>query len=205
MKHILLLACLLPFVVFAQEEQAEESSPIFSAKPEFYLYVHNQNNFGNNFLSEANEPQFLGFGLQVNVLSAYNFKLGLGGEFIQYDVTNVALAGNIDQSFYHAIYMKLQYELDFGNKWAVEPLIGIGKTRIQQKNDDKDLDRFYGTSLYLGSNILYKITNHVAVYLGANYNFTKFDIKTARNYEDFFQKANQIQLQFGFIFSVGAN
>lgn len=205
MIRILLLIILCPIFVFSQEDSETESDSNFEAKPEFYFYLHNQNNFGDNFLSEANKPQFLGIGLQINVLKAYNFKLGLGGEFIQYNVTNETLAGNIEQSFYYAIFSKIQYEIDFGKKWAIEPLIGIGRTRIQQKTGSKNFDDFYGTAFYLGSNLLYKLSDHIAVYLGANYNYTRFNVKTSAAFEDFFRNANQVQFQVGLIFSVGNN
>ena len=191
--------------VFAQEEQVSEISPRVDLKPEFYLYMHHQNNFGSNFLSVANKPQFLGIGLQINMVKAYNFKVGLGGEYIQYNVTNEALAGNIEQSLYSAAFIKVQYEINVGQKWVIEPLAGIGKTRIKQKSGPRNFDDFFGTTLYLGSNLVYKLTNHMAGYLGADYSYTNFNVKTAAAHTEFFHKANQVQLQLGLIFSVGTN
>ncbi|WP_417212995.1 hypothetical protein [Bizionia sp.] len=205
MKHFLIVILLCPVFVFAQENRRTEFESEFEPRPEFYIYMINHNNFGDNYLSEANDPNFLGVGLQINAFKAYNFKIGIGGEYMEYTVTNKTLGGNINKSFYYAAYLKLQYEIDFKDSWAVEPLIGIGRTRIHQKSGSKDFDDFYGTAFYIGSNLLYKFTDHVAVYLGAYYNYTQFDVKTAAAYKDFFQKANQIQVQLGLIFSIGNN
>lgn len=201
MKKILLIALLLSQTLFSQEETVKKDRT-FSFNHQLFFFINNHTNFGDNFLSKANEPQFFGFGTQYNFIKFYDFKVGAGYDIMKYKVTDESLAGNISTTNYSNLFLKIQYEYNVSPKWTVEPNIGIGRPSIHQKTGQKSYGRFYGTSYSLGTNISYELMDHIAIFGGVNYNYSGFKVTTAKEYMDFFEKSNQIQVALGLIFSV---
>lgn len=210
-KIVLFVLIVLPYILFAQEEDSKienneiKNSEGFSFKPQFYFYANHHINHGNNFLSDGHDASFVGLGLQLNLLKFQKFKFGLGWEYHNYDVINPGTIGNIDNTFYTSIFGRFQYQWDLSNRWSLEPYVGIGATKIQQKYDDSDSDSFYGMNLYVGFNIIFKLIDHISFFTGFNYNNIRFNVNTNKNWEDYFNKINQTQIQLGIIVSIGKN
>lgn len=198
MKRIFLLALLLNQIAFAQEEPKKKA---FTANHQFFLNLNYHYDFGDNFLSKANSPSFAGIGIQYNMLKLYNFKAGIAYDFMNYKVTDKALGGNLNSTNYNSLALKIQYEQSLNSKWTIEPYTGIGQVMIQQRANGSGYGSFYGTSYYLGANVTHKLTEQFSVYGGVNYNFTSYNVKTAKEIEAFFQRSNQLQFSLGIIFT----
>ena len=209
-KIFLFLFLILNCIVFAQETTDDTLSEFdkretLSFKPQIYSYVSHQINSGNNFLSDGHDADFVGFGLQLNLIKYYNFKFGVGWEYNGYEVTNPSTIGNIDNSLYFAMFSKIQYQWDVLDHWSLEPYIGGGATKIQQKYNNSHSDSFYGMNLYAGINVVLKINPHIAFFTGFNYNHLRFNIDTTKKWQDYFNKVSQTQIQLGLIVSIGKN
>ncbi|MCG2612046.1 porin family protein [Flavobacterium sp. SM15] len=200
MKRFFLLALMLTQIVFAQEEPTKTKA--FTTKHQFFLNLNYHYNFGDNFLSKANSPSFAGIGIQYNMLKLNNFKAGIAYDFMNYKVTDKALGGNLNSTNYNSLALKIQYEQNLNSEWTVEPYTGIGQVMIQQRSNGSGYGSFYGTSYYLGANVTHKLTDRFSVYSGINYNFTSYNVKTAKEFEDFFQRSNQLQFSLGIIFTI---
>lgn len=206
-KIVLFLVMVLPCFLLAQNEENSDSenTKSFSFKPQFYLYANHHINHGDNFLSDGHDASFVGIGLQLNLLKYQNFKFGIGWEYHNYNVINPATIGNIGYTFYTSVYGKIQYQWDVSKYWSIEPFIGSGATKIRQKYDDSDNDSFYGMNLYAGFNLTFKISPNISLFTGFNYNNIRFNVNTNKDWEDYFNKINQTQIQLGLIVSIGKN
>lgn len=209
-KPISLLILIVHAFIFAQEAPEKalkeaEKTESFSFKPQIYSYVSHHMNHGYNFLADGHEADFVGFGLQINIVKYNNIKFGIGWEFNDYEVTNPSTIGNIQNSSYFAMFSKIQYQWDILNRWSVEPYLGAGATKIQQKYNNSNNDSFYGMALYAGFNVTFKINPHMSFFTGFNYNNLRFNIDTNKQWEDYFNKVNQTQIQLGLIVSIGEN
>lgn len=209
-KLILLLTLVLHSIAFAQQTTEEaltktEKTETLTFKPQIYSYVSHHMNNGNNFLADGHDADFVGIGLQINFVKYQNVKFGIGWEYNGYDVTNPNTIGVIHRSLYFAMFGKFQYQLDVFNNWSIEPYIGIGATKIQQKYNNSHSDSFYGLNLYAGLNITFKINAHIYFFTGFNYNNLRFNVNTVERWQDYFNKINQTQIHLGIIASIGKN
>ncbi|GGG36062.1 hypothetical protein [Bizionia arctica] len=206
MKKILLLLVMgVPGLLFSQETDKTESEETLSFKPQFYFYVNHHINSGDNFLADGHDADFVGVGFQINFIKFHDFKFGLGWEFTDYNVTNPATIGNINNTTYLATFGKFQYQWDILKYASLEPYLGIGATKIQQQYAGANANSFYGMNFYAGLNVTVKIIPNLSLYTGINYNNIWFNVRTNKNWEDYFNKVNQTQIQLGLIVSLGSN
>lgn len=210
MKKVLLILLVLPSLLFSQANEEKDNTKqeveqTFFYKPQFYIYVNHHNNSGNNFLADGHDADFVGAGLQINFVKFYNIKFGLGWEYHNYEVTNYSTLGNINNTDYFAVFGKFQYQWDILKHWSIEPYLGIGASRIEQSYLSSESDDFFGMNLYAGLNITFKITPHISIFTGANYNSIRYRVNTNEQWEDYFNKINQTQILLGLIFSIDKN
>lgn len=199
MRVLFILIFIWPFLIFSQE-QPNKNTITFSAN--FLSYLKYDNNFGTHFLGDATKAQFPGFGLQFDFLKWQNLKFGLGVEFMPYDVVDITMAGNITKTNTRAYFSKFLYELKFGKSLIITPNIGIGSSRVRQKNNTTNLDGFNGIKYYVGTNITYQISEVIGVFTGVNYAFAKYQVNTAAAFESYFRNSSQMQILLGISFRV---
>lgn len=210
MKKVIFLLIVFPHLLFSQskndnDNKEQEVEQTFFYKPQFYIYANHHNNSGNNFLADGHDADFVGVGLQINFVKFHNVKFGLGWEYHNYEVTNYATLGNINNTDYFAVFGKFQYQWDILKHWSIEPYLGIGASRIEQSYLSSESDDFFGMNLYAGLNVTFKITPHISIFTGANYNNIRYRVNTNRQWEDYFNKINQTQILLGIIFSIYEN
>ncbi|WP_435135456.1 hypothetical protein [Formosa sp. A9] len=199
MRVLFIIVFIWPFVAFAQKQSAENTVR-FSAN--FSTYLKYDNNLGTHFLGDATEAKFPGFGFQFDFLKYQNLKFGLGVEFMPYDVVDITMAGNIDKTDTRAYFGKFLYEIKLGESWRIAPNLGIGSSIVRQKTSTTNLDSFKGIKYYAGTNITYKLTEVIGLFLGVNYAFAKYNVNTAEAFESYFRNSTQMQILFGLSFTV---
>jgi hypothetical protein len=155
--------------------------------------------FGNTALAKAHKPK-PGFSAQMNMLDFKNFKFGWGFDLSTYDITDKEMIANLSTSKYTSIYMLLSYEYKVNNKFQITPNIGYGSASLALGSRASRFGKQTGNEFRIGSNIDYRISNAIFVIGGLNYVHNVFDIHTSPEYESFFSKANQIQINFGIRF-----
>lgn len=200
MKKIIFLVLLFNQLVFAQDETIKTKA--FTTKHQFFINLNYPHNFGENFLSKANSPNFSGIGIQYNSIKLYDFKVGIAYDFMQYRLTDHALGANLDFTNSNSLTLKIQYEYNLHPKWNLEPYIGIGKVLIQQRANGAGYGHFFGTSYCFGINVTQQLSKTFSVYSGLNYNYGSYEVKTAKEFENYFQNSNQIQFALGIIFTI---
>lgn len=206
-KNILLLLLLLSFKGFAQEEKLLEEETSIEVKQskkdrkirpdhEFSFYLIKQNDFGNNFLSNAHSSK-IGFGAHKNFINIYGFALGVEVESVRYSVTNPSLAGNIKWTQYLNFSGRIAYDYKLSDELTLVPNIKIGGTSLKQKSAGKRVGEISGTSYTFGINLVYNYSKYAYVFTGVNYNYNSYQVNSHPKYQTFFDHSNQIGIHLG--------
>jgi hypothetical protein len=179
---------------------AQEKSP-FLAQPKLKFYGSLPSSFGDNMLGEAHDGK-MGFGISVSPFSIYNFNIGVGFDFTQYDVTEVSLAGNIDRSELMIVYGFVSYPIELGEKFAIEPKLGAGGTKLRQKTSSENLGNMKGFSFLIGTDLEYKIIQPLSVFLGADFIHSSYNIQAHPENEKFFDRSQVLNIHLGLKFNL---
>lgn len=183
---------------FSQEEEITQK-PIFSFDHGFSVYLNKHINFGDNFLSEAHKS-VIGFGLQKNIINLYGFAIGAAYEFSVYKVTDKSIAGNIESANYSNISARVTYDYEISNQITLNPFVGLGGTRLKHHSSSSNSNNygsFSGTSYNAGLYFAFNFTEKMHLFAGINYSYVSYGIKSAPEYDAFFNNSNQIQIHLG--------
>jgi hypothetical protein len=152
--------------------------------------------FGNDALAKAHKPR-PGFSAQMQFLDYRDFKLGFGLDLVTYDITDKQMIANLSTSKYTSAYVLISYEYRVTPKIQITPSIGYGWASLALGSRASRFGTQEGNAFRIGTNVDYKIGKTIYIFGGANYVYNTFEVKTSPEYESFFSKANQIQINFG--------
>jgi len=198
-KYLLLFASLfLTGSIFSQDTIAkpERNPNRFRMCVLSKIYYLQPGSTGDNFLSSANKGK-IGFGTEINFFTVYSFHFGLGYNFAQYDVTDVALAGNVENTNVNNFFAKLYYKVPVNENFSVNPAIMAGQTWIRQRTGSKNYGIQDGGFIGLGVDAEYECNHWFALFAGTRYNVIFTDTRTSPQYQDFFQNLNQFNVIAG--------
>lgn len=191
LKLAIVLLLFVSFTTFAQDG--------LKIKPVGRIYVLHPFHQGNNALAEAYSSG-IGFGGQFFLPKFKNFRLGFGGEYIPYKVENESLIATISSSRYTTAYGLLSYDIVINEKFMLNPTIGFGPSSLSLKSRQRKIDPQNGSEFRIGVYSDYTFSPHFAGFVGINYISNSFTINTHPDYEDYFGKANSIQVSLGLKF-----
>ncbi|WP_310557848.1 outer membrane beta-barrel protein [Flavobacterium sp.] len=177
--------------------QDKKTKSIVTFKPELTLYIIAPNNFGNNYLAEANESK-IGIGTNLNFIEVHHFKLGMGYDYIGYSITDVSRAGNIGSSRYNAVYGLLEYEFKLSNELYLQPYLGYGSVKLNFKSGDRSFGHQTGNDFRIGCSVDYKLDKTISAFAGFGYVSSSYDIKTAPEFVSFYDNSKMLQINIGF-------
>lgn len=198
MKHFLyLIVAIFSSISFAQNNTTINKG--LEVDTYFRIQTFYPIHFGNTALAKAHKPR-PGFSVQMNFLDYRNFKAGFGFDFTTYDITDKEMIANLSTSKYTSAYFLLSYEYNLTDKIQITPNIGLGDASLALGSRSSRFGRQSGNEFRLGATVDYKIGKAIYVFGGIHYVNNNFEIHTSPEYEDFFSKANQIQLNLGFRF-----
>ncbi len=197
MKHYLcLLMVICSSISFAQNNTTND---YLEFDTNFRIQTFHPIHFGNTALSKAHKPR-PGFSVQMNLLDYHNVKVGFGVDFVTYDITDKEIIANLSTSKYSSSYLLISYEHALTDKILITPNLGYGSASLHLGSRNSRFGEQSGTEFRIGAMIDYRIGETIFIFGGINYVNNKFDIETAPEYESFFSKANQIQLNLGIRF-----
>src|SRR5690606_2373640 len=101
------------------------------------------------------------------------------------DVTEVSLAGNIDRSELMIVYGYVSYPIELRKKFAIEPKLGAGGTKLRQKTNSENLGNMKGFSFLMGTDLEYKIIPPLSVFFGADFIHSSYNIQAHPGNEKF--------------------
>lgn len=199
MKKFLYLIVLLGFTL----SNAQKEAPAINKELEFDTYFRIQTyypiHFGNTALAKAHKPR-PGFSVQMNVLDYQNFKAGFGFDFTTYEITDKEVIANLSTSKYTSAYLLMSYEYNVSRKIQITPNIGYGSASLELGSRSSRFGKQGGNEFRIGTFIDYKIGKATYAFAGIHYVSNRFNVRTSPEYEAFFSKANQLQLNLGIRF-----
>lgn len=193
MKSILSLFTFL--ILCASLTKAQEKSA-FQPKPELKVYYGIPTAFGDNMLSKAHEAKS-NFGFWTSPFSIYNFKIGVGFDLTKFDVTDHAVAGNMDKADLFSVYGFVGYPLKISEKFEFESRAGIGWNKMRQKTGTERYGNMKGIGFILGGNLEYEISYPFQIFAGFDYSYSKFNVNANQEYQSFFDQSQRFSILAG--------
>lgn len=160
------------------------------------LYYVLPNQIGNSVYAEAYDAKF-SLGTSFGLLEYSNFKLSVGFEFEQYNITDVSKASNFDFISKYAFFGIVSYDFHLGDNIMVVPQIGYGSSDIHHKMRSERVANQGGTHFRVGCFGDYSLGNNFAFFIGIHYINSTFDVSTNDEFKKYFEKSNQLQLTLG--------
>ncbi len=183
---------------FSQKEKEKNSA--FQSYPELKIYGGIPVELGNNFLHNGHDPQF-DFGFYISPFSIYHINFGIGFDYSRFKVSDVSLVGNGTRSNTVSIYGYLSYPISVSDKIDFEPKLGVGGTAIRQKRNDQNFGEMNGVIYNLGANLEYKLDHPLAIFMGADYFYSKFNVAAPDDYKNMFENVGKINVFAGIKFN----
>ncbi|KQX15480.1 hypothetical protein ASC72_00970 [Flavobacterium sp. Root420] len=153
-------------------------------------------NYGDNFLAKSNKAN-IGVGINFSFLKIYDFKLGIGYDYIYYSTTDITRAGNVDNSRYNTVYGDIAYEIKILDKLQIEPYFGLGSTKINFTSDNRNFGHQTGNDFRVGFNTDYKLNRKLSAFVGLCYLQSKLDINTTPELISFYDNSKMLQINIG--------
>jgi hypothetical protein len=196
MRKILFLFILCFFCQQAWCQNKPKRETIFS---DSYLRLGTlyPTQFGNHSLSKDHDSNF-GFAASLYLLHYHNFRLGGGIEFLNYSVTDKTKMGEVNNSNYSTYYFTFCYDYKLNKKFIVQPTLGYGVASINMTSINKKFTSQDGKEIRMGSYIDYRLNRSFAFFVSLHYIATIIEVNTNSDFENYFGKAQQIQIGFGF-------
>lgn len=187
------------FLLFCLGTQAQKNK-IFL--PELSLFLNTEKGIGNNQISE-DHGYARGLGVSLNVLSIKKIKLGLGIQYVLFNVKNQSNIGVYSQTRFYDYYFQVSYQQGIHKKLEIEPLIQLGTSSLRQiSQDSKDNTNNVKSSytLNFGSSFNYLFSDKITFFIRPIYTSRHFDFKTNSAYRDYFNNTHTIELNLGLVF-----
>ncbi|MEL1242629.1 hypothetical protein AAEO56_00030 [Flavobacterium sp. DGU11] len=200
-KLLILLAMSACCSAWAQDTLMK---PMERKKPEgrkeyFRMYLVRPNGIGNNVLAKANDGQG-GLGLAVTFYTIDKIHIIGGYDFIQYEVTDPSLAGNIQNTNLATFYLKVLYKIPVIRNVDFNPGFSVGNTTVHQKTHTTSYGKQNGVAVSPGFDIDYRITGGFRIFAGLNYCIAFPKTHTNEEYKSFYSTLQQLNIVFGIKF-----
>jgi hypothetical protein len=183
-------------VVTSPKQVAKEDKNKFGIELFLKIFYTQPGALGDNVLNKANNGKY-GFGFEHNVIRYYNFYVAPGYEFTGYDVTNAALAGNIENTNVNNYYLRIAYKLSIARKLNVYPFITGGAVMINQRTGGKSYGKQNGSAFGLGADVDFNLDERLSIFARARYNYLSTNVESNPEYESFFKNLQQLNFSFG--------
>jgi hypothetical protein len=181
----------------------ENTDKIFNFGPMVRIHGIMPFNSGDNYLANSNKSK-VSVGLNLSPFEVYGFRPYIGVDHIFYDTDNTEMAADVIRTKNTAVYGLLSYSIPIAGDFSAEPYVGggwSGLTFKRSNNDDVfdayDVDRQEGTEFRAGIYLDYKVASVISLFAGANYVRGSYTINTVPEYEDYFGKAQSVQINVG--------
>ncbi len=180
MKKLLIAIILLSSISVWSQDTIQKKH-----KEYFRLYWCLPNGIGNNVISNANTSG-TGIGLAVTFVTFHRFHILGGYEFSQYDVTNKAMAGNVDETNVSQFYLGVLYKIPLTRTIEVNPQFNIGSISFKQTAGGKDFGRQSGPAFTPCFTADYNPTGNLRLFAGLSYCLALPKTNTADKFKFYF-------------------
>ncbi len=188
MRNIIFILLIGQFVI-------AQKARVFRA---FEFNTSISNYFGENYLSKGHDNFSSGLGIAAQILEYNNFTIGASLNYQTLEVTNKAIGGNFDSSKFYEFQGNFGYNYKLSNKLTFEPSINISYFEMHQQQSGIEYDtKFYGNMFGTSLKTKYYFNKNFYFLGNLGYNRLAFRTRTSREFDDYFNNSNNINLKVG--------
>lgn len=179
-----------------EQKQINTDKNDFRIQGVWRIYPIITNQFGNHALADAHAERD-GFGTSLALLTYKNFRFGFAYEYESYSVTDASKVGNFRNSKMHRFTGFLTYDYTLNKTIMFVPSIGYGSDGVYQKSGSTKFGHYSGNHFKVGLITDVNVGESLALFAGVHYFNSTYDINTNKAFQDYFGKAQQVQLTLG--------
>jgi hypothetical protein len=173
------------------------------AKHQIHLKAGFKTDFilGNSYIASGDSPA-LGFKLQGDLQVYKSFQFGLGISYSQFKNLDRTNSGLVEQTNMFVYSLNFGYLIHLNNVWSVSPTIKFANVTLYQKTAFSE-KRFKEEALMFraGGSINYQFTKAISSFIDAEFGQIYYDIESAPQLRELFQKDSFISLSVGLRYS----
>lgn len=193
MKKLIILLVL----TISSISHAQEKDWIFLK--DYNIYLVQSILTGHSMTTDSHKDYALGFELKMGIVAYKNIGFAAFYNQSKHSIDNIQMIGDFEHTAYKNLGFVFRYKYDLNDKNRLKPEMGISAISASDEGYYSRAD-YKGVGYVLGTDYVYKISNHVGIVVGLNYQHTKFNFDTAKDYRKYFRNSNQINLKVGLNF-----
>lgn len=196
-KVLMLILTMFPLLVNSQEKE-EGAKVIWLRNTSFYFT--NSFYFGDNMIADAHRFHSMGGDVKLGIVRYNNIGLTLFAGFTKLKVNNTEMIGEVTSSTQLKGGATLFYQWEISPVSTFKPEVGVYDLSFKSFGNRMRIESMSGTGLLFGTDYQYSFSKGFRGVVGLHYHWNKYKVQTAKEYKQYFERTNYIQLSVGFNF-----
>ncbi|MGG5507646.1 MULTISPECIES: hypothetical protein [unclassified Myroides] len=188
---------LLSFPVYGQEKETQDKVIWFRNTGVFF---GNSFYFGDNMIADSHRLHNMGAEIKLGIAKYKNVGLTLFTGFTTLKVDDTRMIGEVNSSKEVKGGASVFYQMDITEKSTFKPELGIYDVSFTSTGVGIDVESMSGTGFLIGTDYQYNLTARFRTVVGLHYHWNTYNVKTASQYKNYFERAQFIQLSVGINF-----
>jgi len=164
------------------------------------FYFTNSFYFGDNMIADSHRLHNMGADVQLGIVRYKQVGLTLFAGFTRLKVNDTQMIGAVTSSRETKGGGTIFYQWDVTAKSTLKPEIGIYDISFISSGVGVNIESMSGTGLLIGANYQYNVEKGFRAVVGLHYHWNDYNVQTASQYKNYFERAQYIQLSVGFNF-----
>ncbi len=198
-RKMVLILCLVGMGIQTYGQEKESTDKVIWWRNTTF-YFTNSFHHGDNMIADAHRSYNFGAELKLGIVKYKNVGLTLFTGITRLKVEDTQMIGNVTSSRELRGGATLFYQWNISKKSTFKPEIGIYDLSMRSKSIKTKIKAMSGTGFLIGTNFQYNLTKGFRGAFGLHYHWNKYNVRTAPQYKNYFERAQFIQLSVGFNF-----
>ena len=164
------------------------------------FYFTNSFYFGDNMMADSHRFHNMGGDVKLGIARYKNIGLTLFAGFTKLKVDDTQMLGLATSSKQVKGGGTIFYQWDISPSSTFKPEIGIYDVSFTSKGYYLDIESMSGTGLLIGTEYQYNVSKGFRAVVGLHYHWNKYNVQAPKQYKNYFERVNSIQLAVGFNF-----
>lgn len=199
-KAIQLVGLVMCMGLSSIQTQAQDSKDKVIWLRNTSFYFTNSFYFGDNMMADAHRVHNMGADVKLGIVRYKNVGVALFAGFTKLKVVDTQMIGLVTSSQQIKGGATLFYQLDITPNSTFKPEFGIYDLSFTSKGEYIDIKSMSGTGMLVGTEYQYNVSKNFRGVVGLHYHWNKYNVHTPKEYKNYFERANYIQLSVGFNF-----
>ena len=194
----IVLCMILSITPIQAQEKDSNDKVIWLRNTSFYFT--NSFYFGDNMMADSHRVHNMGGDVKLGIVRYKNIGLTLFAGFTKLKVNDTEMIGLVTSSKQVKGGGTIFYQWDVTPSSTFKPEIGIYDVSFTSKGNYLDIESMSGTGLLIGTEYQYNVSKGFRAVVGLHYHWNKYSVQSPKQYKNYFERVNYIQLSVGFNF-----